>query len=295
MTAPSIATALRDVDKPAPVQSGCSKGILGPGPWDRSFPMSNSKSVRLARTNPKRSVRANTAVAEAIGRRIVGGEFPVGTILPNEAAWGQQLGVSRSVVREAIRTLSAKGLVASRPRIGCRVEPRQRWNLLDHDVLNWYADTPDSTAFLMSLQQFRRIFEPEAAALAARFRSEVQMEKITTACQKMGSAPDMATRSVADAEFHLAILTASGNEFLVPLGSAIDQALRNMFVRINHAAGRLRHAQELHEAIAEAIRTRDPATARSAVLALLDNSDAMILQFDVDRFVTADKKVAALA
>jgi DNA-binding FadR family transcriptional regulator len=227
--------------------------------------------------------RANESIAAAIGRRIVGGEFPAGSILPNEAAWSAEYGVSRSVVREAIRFLAAKGLLVSRPRIGTRVEPRQRWSLLDPDVLDWHAQAPRQTEFLMSLQQFRRLFEPEAAALAAARRSEAQMAAISSACAAMGSAPTLAQRGVADLAFHMAILEASGNELLLPLGALIASALRRMFVAINAAAGDMRHAQELHVGIERAIAARDPAGARAAVHALLDNSDEMILKFSAPR------------
>lgn len=232
---------------------------------------------------PQAAPRANESIAEAIGRRIVGGEFPGGTILPNEASWSAEYGVSRSVVREAIRFLAAKGLLTSRPRIGSRVEPRRRWNLLDPDVLDWHAQTPRQVDFLMSLQQFRRLFEPEAAALAAARRTEAQMAEIEAACAGMASAETLALRGVADLAFHMAILEASGNELLLPLGALVASALRRMFVAINDAAGDLRHAQALHVAIERAIAARDPAAARAAVHALLDNSDAMIRRFAMPR------------
>lgn len=235
---------------------------------------------------PRRSAlsvdSAHALVAEAIGRRIVGGEFPGGTILPNESAWGLEFEVSRSVVREAIKILAAKGLLSSRPRIGTRVEPRERWNLLDHDVLDWYTDLPSDTRFLMTLQQFRRMFEPEAAALAAGRRSAAEMAEMTRACKEMGLATDMERRGIADVQFHLAILKASGNELLLPLGVLIESTLRKVFVHINAAAGDLLHAQELHEGICMAIAAGDPEAARAAVHRLLDNSDATIRRFGAE-------------
>lgn len=222
---------------------------------------------------------AHASVAEANGRRIVGGEFPAGSILPNESAWGTEYGFSRSVVREAIKILSAKVLLTSRPRIGTRVEPRDHWNLLDHDVLDWYTDLPSDDRFLMTLQQFRRMFEPEAAALAAARRSGAEMAVISRACTTMGLAPDMESRGIADVQFHLAILKASGNELLLPLGVLIGSALRKVFVRINAAAGDLLHAQELHVGISNAIARQEPEAARMAVHRLLDNSDVTIRRF----------------
>jgi DNA-binding FadR family transcriptional regulator len=225
---------------------------------------------------PRGARSAHAAVAHAIGRRIVGGEFPPGSVLPNEASWSAEFGVSRSVVREAIKTLSAKGLLTSRPKVGSRVEKRNRWNLLDHDVLSWYAEAPGRSEFLLSLQEFRRIFEPEAAALAATRRSREEMSRISTACEAMGNAGSLSERSAADVDFHVAVLEASGNELLLPLGVLIESALNSLFVIITRAAGDLRHAQELHYAIEKAIRLRRPSAARRAVHRLLDNSDSMI-------------------
>src|SRR5688572_16512576 len=122
------------------------------------------------------------SVANEIGQRIVRGDYPPGTILPNEAEWSAMFGVGRSVVREAIKMLMAKNLLASRPKIGSWVEPRERWNLLDREVLTWYAASPERRTFLKTVQEFRYIIEPEAAALAARRRSEPQMEAISKAC-----------------------------------------------------------------------------------------------------------------
>jgi DNA-binding FadR family transcriptional regulator len=213
-------------------------------------------------------------VAEAIGRRIARGEFPPGSVLPAEAQWSSRFQVSRSVVREAIKMLSAKGLLTSRPKVGSRVEERRRWNLLDPDVLAWYAD--GRRDFLRSLQEFRSIFEPEAAALAAADRSDEQMAAISAACDDMGRARTLPERSSADVRFHLAILEASGNELLLPLGVLIESALETLFVLITQQAADLRYAQELHEAIEKAIRLRRPLAARRAVRRLLANSDAML-------------------
>ena len=114
---------------------------------------------------PGSSVHAS--LASEIGLRIVRGDYPPGTILPNEAKWSETFNVSRSAVREAIKMLMAKSLLASRPKIGSWVEPRERWNLLDRDVLAWYATSPDREVFLKTVQEFRHIIEPEATAFAA--------------------------------------------------------------------------------------------------------------------------------
>ena len=218
----------------------------------------------------------HTSIAEAIGRSIVRGEFPPGTILPNEAKWAADFKVSRSAVREAIKILMAKNLIVSRPKIGSRVEAKDRWSLLDHDVLSWYATSPDRAGFLKSLQQFRHIVEPEAAALAAQYRTEAQMEEITAACRDMATAPTLSDRTHADVRFHLAILKASNNELLVPMGVIIDSALDNLFVFITREANDLHFAQDLHNNIERNIRLHKVQGARMAVRKLLNHSDDFI-------------------
>ena len=218
----------------------------------------------------------HASVAEAIGKRILQGDYPPGTILPSEAAWADEFGASRTAVREGVKVLMAKGLLTSRPKVGSRVEPREHWNLLDHEVLRWYAGLPGRKDLLRALQGFRMIFEPEAAALAASNRSDVQMARISEACTGMGTARTLSERSASDVQFHLAVLQASGNELLLPLGTLIESALSHLFVLITRESGSLRYAQELHEAIETAIRRRNPAAARRAVRKLLENSDRMV-------------------
>lgn len=221
-----------------------------------------------------RSVHAS--LASEIGLRIVRGDYAPGAILPNEAKWAETFDVSRSAVREAIKMLMAKSLLASRPKIGSWVEPRERWNLLDRDVLSWYATGPDVGSFLRTLQEFRHIIEPEAAAFAASRRSEEQMLEISDSCRRMGEATSLPERTRADTQFHIAILRASGNELLVPLGVLIESALDHLFLFTNRGSGDHGRAQTLHEAIEKKIRLRQPDAARKAVRKLLVNTDALI-------------------
>jgi DNA-binding FadR family transcriptional regulator len=216
------------------------------------------------------------SVANEIGQRIVRGDYPPGTILPNEAEWSEMFGVGRSVVREAIKMLMAKNLLASRPKVGSWVEPRERWNLLDREVLTWYAASPERHAFLKTVQEFRYIIEPEAAALAAVRRTDEGMEAISRACREMGTVRTLSERTAADTRFHLAILRAAGNELLLPLGALIDSALEGLFVFVTREVNDLRHAQDLHEDIEKNIRLQRPEAARKAVRRLLANTDAVI-------------------
>jgi DNA-binding FadR family transcriptional regulator len=223
---------------------------------------------------PGTSVHAS--LANEIGLRIVRGDYPPGTILPNEAKWSETFEISRSAVREAIKMLMAKSLLASRPKVGSWVEPRERWNLLDRDVLGWYAMSPDREAFLRTVQEFRHIIEPEASALAAERRSEEQMAEISAACRDIREANSLSARTEADTRFHLAILRASGNDLLVPLGVLIESALNHLFAFTTRDPDDFPHAQKLHENIERNIRLQRPEAARNAVRKLLANTDRII-------------------
>jgi DNA-binding FadR family transcriptional regulator len=234
--------------------------------------------VRLRGRQKSRSgnPKVHSTVAREIGSRILRGDYLPGVLLPNEAAWCRTFKISRSVVRESIKILSAKGLVISRPKIGTRVEPRQRWNLLDPDILAWYSKVPSKRKFLESIQEMRYMIEPEAAALAARHHTPEQMAAMTTACVEMGKAEALDRRIDADIRFHMAILIAAGNEFLLPFGFLIESSLVALFDYVTRQTNQHQVAQKLHENIESAIRRRKPDAARRAVMRLLENTDDVI-------------------
>lgn len=220
----------------------------------------------------------HASLANEIGLRIVRGDYPPGAILPNEAQWSETFNISRSAVREAIKMLMAKNLLASRPKIGSWVEPRERWNLLDRDVLGWYSMSPDRGSFLGTVQEFRHVIEPEATAFAALRRTDEQMAEISLACREMGTATSLLERTRADTRFHAAVLRAAGNDLLVPLGVLIESALEHLFTVTSRDTGDLDIAQKLHENIERNIRRRRPEAARNAVRKLLANTDRIIGQ-----------------
>ena len=190
------------------MQDGKSAGSTAPGEPDAERPVGvrRSGAVRMAGSS------VHASLASEIGLRIVRGDYPPGTILPNEAKWSETFDVSRSAVREAIKMLMAKSLLASRPKIGSWVEPKERWNLLDRDVLAWYATSPGRDSFMRTVQEFRYIIEPEATAFAAVRRTDEQMAEISKACAEMRAATNLEERTGADTRFHLAILRAAGND-----------------------------------------------------------------------------------
>lgn len=220
----------------------------------------------------------DSILAQSIGQKILSGVYGPGDILPNEADWCRTYNASRTSVREAIKTLNAKGLLTSRPKIGSRVEPREKWNLLDRDVLRWHGASLDPQEFLKSVQEVRRILEPEAAALAAERRTPKQLAVLAEALKGMKNAKTRQDSVAPDVAFHVALLAASNNDILTPFGIVIESALATLFeyTTINNPAHEV--AIDLHESIYRAIKLGKPNAARKAAVILLSNTDMIVNQ-----------------
>lgn len=170
--------------------------------------------------------RLHGALAHKLGTAILSGQYAPGDVLPGEVAFAEELKVSRSAYREAIQVLTAKGLVASRPKAGTRVLPRERWNLLDPEVLAWaFAGEPD-VALVRDLFELRSIIEPAAARLAAQRRSkeDVRLMRDALSAMRRHTLTTEAGRA-ADRDFHDAILRATGNQAMVVLSASIGAAV----------------------------------------------------------------------
>lgn len=227
---------------------------------------------------PKRlpGSRVHAELTAGIGMRILDGTYPSGTLLPNEAEWGQMFHASRTAVREAIKTLNGKGLLVSRPKVGSRVEPRERWNLLDRDVMAWHCAAMDKTAFLISLQEVRRILEPGAAVLAASRRTPDQLAELEAALEGMRNAPDAEAMVAPDVRFHLSLLACANNELLSPFGIIIEQALANLFQYTSRHNAKPEQVIPMHENVVKAIAAQRPEAARKAMVYLLDDTDQVV-------------------
>src|SRR5882724_7376983 len=159
----------------------------------------------------------HSQVADRIGALIVRGDVLPGDPLPSEVKICEMLDVSRTVVREAIRTLTGKGLVESRAKSGTRVRPPQQWNQLDPDVLRWRLEASDMDSYLAKLFQLRCAVEPAAAALAATRAGEEDLALIRTAYEGMAAAKVNEKFVEADIAFHQSIYFATRNEFFWPI------------------------------------------------------------------------------
>jgi DNA-binding FadR family transcriptional regulator len=173
------------------------------------------------------SQRIHGVIARTLGIAIVSGQHQPGDVLNNEIDASEQLNVSRSAYREAMRILAAKGLVESRPKTGTRVSPRSRWNLLDPEVLAWSFASEPSEAFIRQLYELRMIVEPAGAPRPAERRDDVQLERMRAALVLMQSET-LATEvgRAADRDFHDTVLEATGNAPLFTLSSGIGAAVR---------------------------------------------------------------------
>ncbi|TMA22960.1 MAG: FadR family transcriptional regulator, partial [Deltaproteobacteria bacterium] len=116
-------------------------------------------------TYPRRGLHGE--LVHAVGLQIVKGELQPGDPLPTDLDSDSERGVSRTVVREAIKVLAAKGLVVSRPKTGTHVRERRFWNLMDPDVLAWRLEADPTDTFFVDVFELRRLIEPAAARLAA--------------------------------------------------------------------------------------------------------------------------------
>lgn len=208
---------------------------------------------------------------ETIGSRIVRGQYAPGTALSPDGL-GAEFGISKTVLREALRVLAAKGLVDSRQKRGTVVRPRASWSLLDADLLRWQGGQPDAT-FFANLAEVRAIVEPAGARLAASRRTEDDLARLRDALTMMAEASSDALAVVeADLAFHQALLDAAHNELLSRMEVVIEAGLRARDAVV-HSGEDWPDSVPLHRGVLEAIQARDGAAAAAAVLHLLEQAD----------------------
>lgn len=217
-------------------------------------------------------------VVNELGRRVVSGSYPAGAVLPNEELLCQELQVSRTALREAIKVLAAKGLLEARPRIGTRVRARELWNLLDPDILAWRCATGADAEFLRHLTELREIIEPAAASLAASSRSAEQLAAIAAALQDMREASAIAQWVEADLAFHTAVLRATNNPLLMPLAAIIGSALESLLEITARSAGDFKHALPDHQKVFDAIESGDAQGALHRMAGMLSDTRTLIRQ-----------------
>ncbi|MFD1942899.1 FadR/GntR family transcriptional regulator [Paradevosia shaoguanensis] len=211
---------------------------------------------------------AHALVTRDIALKILKGVFPPDSTLPHETDLIDGYGVSRTALRESIKTLTAKGFLVSKTKVGTRVLHASHWNMYDPQVLAWRVELGVDHEFLVKIYEVRQALEPAAAALAAVRRTRADIERMQKALEGM-SAGRHSRESYAepDLNFHQQVLVASGNPFMQSFSSVIEAAILCSF-RISapvDSQERLRMSLERHRMVLDAIAAHDPVTASSAM------------------------------
>jgi GntR family transcriptional regulator, galactonate operon transcriptional repressor len=226
-------------------------------------------------TYPRRGLHGE--VVHTIGLQIVGGALQPGDPLPPEDELTSDLAVSRTVLREAVRVLAAKGLVEARPKIGTRVRARAEWNILDPDVLSWRAEASNDSKLYEDTTEVRLAIEPLAARLAATRASADETAAIAEAYDAMeAGVDDQAAYFAADLRFHALILSACHNELLGHLGGVLRAVLRTTFELTTTPKRSRRRALPLHRAILDEIVAGNGDAAEAATRTLIADTAADI-------------------
>jgi DNA-binding FadR family transcriptional regulator len=233
-------------------------------------------------TYPRRGLHGE--VVHTIGLQIVSGELQPGDPLPPEDELTADLAVSRTVLREAVRVLAAKGLVQARPKTGTRVRPRSEWNIVDPDVLSWRAEASEDHELYTEVTEVRLAIEPFAARLAATRATEEEVAGIAEAYAAMeAGVSDQAAYLAADLLFHHRILVASHNELLGHVGDVLRVVLRQTFQFTTTFNTSRRRALPLHRAILDGIAAHDEEAAEQATRTLIADTAANIRRAEPKR------------
>ncbi|MEV6239230.1 FCD domain-containing protein [Lentzea sp. NPDC051838] len=212
---------------------------------------------------------------EALAGRILAGEIGEGDTL-DLPALREELDVSLTALREALKVLSAKGMIDARQKRGTFVQPRSSWNLLDTDVMRWQTQADADHGLFDELTEMRVIVEPAAARLAAERASDADIEALSGALDRMASARDLAATVRADLEFHRLLMAATHNAFLTQVERIIAIGLAERDKLVHGTVDD--DPVPSHRAVLDAIAARDPEAAYEAMRALVDKSGA-----DLDR------------
>lgn len=208
---------------------------------------------------------------ETLASRILSNEYPEGTILdlPTLRA---ELDVSLTALREALKVLTAKGMIDARQKKGTYVQPRSSWNMLDADVMRWHIAAVADPALFDQLTEVRAVVEPAAARMAAERATDDDLAALAEALDAMSAAQDVDAAVAADITFHRRLLLATHNDFLAQIAQIIAIGLEERDKFVHHANPA--DPVPSHRAVLDAVTAHDPDTAERAMRALVDQSMA---------------------
>jgi len=228
---------------------------------------------------------------EQLGVAIVAGRYAVGSTLPPEPLLCDEYGVSRTVVREAVKSLVAKGLLVTGPKVGTKVLPDEQWNWFDPHVVAWQSKVGLTREFLRDMQELRRVVEPAAVRLAAERATAADIADIEAAYVGMKLAIDEGGDYVAsDLRFHQGLLRACHNRMVVQMSKALGALLRTSFEISTTRPHGPASSLPLHRAVLDAVIARAPQKAERASLVLIDGAAA-----DIDAVLASRRKLPSVA
>ncbi|MDO8386392.1 MAG: FadR/GntR family transcriptional regulator [Polaromonas sp.] len=236
-----------------------------------------------------KNVHGNTV--DHLGEAIVAGRYAVGASIPPEPVLCQELGVSRTVVREAVKSLIAKGLMTTGPKVGTRVLSEDHWNWFDPDVIIWQSKAGLTPEFLRDLQDLRRVVEPAAMRLAAERATAQDIAEVEAAYAGMKHAVEHGGDYVThDLRFHQGLLRASRNRMLVQMSKALGALLRTSFeISTRRKDGPLQ-SLPLHRAVLDAVIAHRPDEAEIAIRVLIDGAKE-----DIEEVLASRRRLPVLS
>lgn len=258
---------------------GREKSNTGSATHSDWFRRSLMTLVTAGGAGAERASNHTAFVVDQLGRAIVAGEYPAETMIPLDPDLCEMFGVSRTVVREAKKTLIAKGMIQSKAKVGTHVRPADEWNMFDEDVLRWHATARNPTRFYEELYEIRMIFEPAAAAQAAGRVNQVDLDELNALCDRLATADNRTDFALADYEFHKQVLRLSGNRFLQSLGDLVQTALYSLFMaeHIGDFSERRESVAQRHRAIVSAIASGAQLDARDAMSRVIHDGYANVV------------------
>lgn len=208
-------------------------------------------------------------LVEHLVATILRGDHPPDSRLPPEDRLADLFQVSRLTVREAVKVLRLKGVVRVEQGRGTFVNPPARWSPLDPDLLIARINTAEGTRDLATkLTEARRMVEVGVAGMAAERRTPQDVSDLEAALDRMrtaSDADDVDAFTTADLEFHQAVMTAAGNEFI----AALFEPLLDLLLVVRRAASGSRPGRETaivaHGRILDALRAGSVEAAREAM------------------------------
>ena len=230
---------------------------------------------------------AHETTRDTLGRAIVAGKYAAGASIPPEPALCEAFGVSRTVVREAVKSLVAKGLLVTGPKLGTRVLPEEQWNWFDPDVVAWQSLAGLSADFLRDLQELRRVVEPAAVRLAATRANAQDIAEIELAYAGMKHAVEHGGDYVShDLRFHQGLLRACHNRMVVQMSKALGTLLRTSFEVSTTRPDGPASSLSMHRDVLDAVIARRPAKAEKASQRLIDSAHD-----DIEKVLSSQRKL----